>query len=350
LPVSGETGRARKPGGGGIGFPVIGDTAPRFDAGDASVCPTRAARPLPACAGEAARAAAAEGASAATCPWPFAGEVAVGATGGDGTLGARTPGGAVAAAAGARVGACGEAPVSVAETLVAAGTGAGALTITPGGGVPTGAGADVPTVAGRDLNAVLGTGTGGLDGVGVAASSGAWARFNPSRSAFRRTLSAWASSMLEEWLVTPIPIDRHSSRPSLLVKPSSRASSYTRIFFDKLFFGPFLRLPRRPCPGHRLYLACSILACPEALANSAPTSAASTSWRKARLKARRLAALAIHSGRAMSGTPDRHSQAPRPGAPLSTTSRPSWLSATLSIVPASALARHPMQVRTGAAV
>jgi len=72
------------------------------------------------------------------------------------------------------------------------------LTITPGGGVPaeagadvpTRAGADVPTRAGRDLIAVLGTATGGLGGAGVATSSGAWARFNPSRSALRRTLSA----------------------------------------------------------------------------------------------------------------------------------------------------------------
>jgi hypothetical protein len=40
--------------------------------------------------------------------------------------------------------------------------------------------------------------------------------------------------MLEEWLVTPMPIDRASSRPSLLVRPSSRANSYTRIFLAKL--------------------------------------------------------------------------------------------------------------------
>ena len=274
--------------------------------------------------------------------------------------GARTPGGAAVAAAGRAGESAGAEPSRAAAGTSTsrlapgsacggrAATGAGLLVITPGGGPP-----ETPTyvaAAGR------GRATAGADGAGTSAgaaattSSGGCALLRPSRSALRRTLSAWASSMLEEWLVTPIPIDRHSSRPSLLVKPSSRASSYTRIFFDKLFFGPFLRLPRRPCPGHRLYLACSILACPEALANSAPTSAASTSWRKARLKARRLAALAIHSGRAMSGTPDRHSQAPRPGAPLSTTSRPSWLSATLSIVPASALARHPMQVRTGAAV
>ena len=74
-----------------------------------------------------------------------------------------------------------------------------------------------------------------------AASSGGCVRFSPSRSALRRTRSACASSMLEEWLVTPMPIDRASSRPSLLVRPSSRASSYTRIFLAKFLVSTFLR-------------------------------------------------------------------------------------------------------------
>ena len=60
---------------------------------------------------------------------------------------------------------------------------------------------------------------------GASSGAGAPTRFSPSRSARRRTRSAWASSMLEEWLFTPMPIDRQRSRPSLLDRPSSRASS-----------------------------------------------------------------------------------------------------------------------------
>jgi hypothetical protein len=82
----------------------------------------------------------------------------------------------------------------------------------------------------------------------AGASSGWCSRLRPSRSALRRTRSAWASSMLEEWLVTPMPIARQSSRPSLLVRPSSFASSYTRIFLAKLSFSP---LSRTRAPARR---------------------------------------------------------------------------------------------------
>ncbi len=58
-----------------------------------------------------------------------------------------------------------------------------------------------------------------------AGSSGWTGRRNPSASAFRRTRSACASSMEDEWLLTPIPRERASSSPSLLVRPSSLASS-----------------------------------------------------------------------------------------------------------------------------
>ena len=53
---------------------------------------------------------------------------------------------------------------------------------------------------------------------------------SPSRWARRRMRSAWASSMLEEWLLTPIPSELHRSTVSLFSSPSSRASSYTLIF------------------------------------------------------------------------------------------------------------------------
>jgi hypothetical protein len=59
----------------------------------------------------------------------------------------------------------------------------------------------------------------------AAGSAGAGGRRRPSRSALRRTRSACASSMDDEWLFTPIPRDRQSSRASLFVRPSSRASS-----------------------------------------------------------------------------------------------------------------------------
>ena len=58
-----------------------------------------------------------------------------------------------------------------------------------------------------------------------AGSSGWTGRRSPSASALRRTRSAWASSMEDEWLLTPIPRERASSSPSLLVRPSSLASS-----------------------------------------------------------------------------------------------------------------------------
>ena len=58
-----------------------------------------------------------------------------------------------------------------------------------------------------------------------AGSSGWTGRRSPSASALRRTRSASASSMEDEWLLTPIPRERASSSPSLLVRPSSLASS-----------------------------------------------------------------------------------------------------------------------------
>ena len=58
-----------------------------------------------------------------------------------------------------------------------------------------------------------------------AGSSGWTGRRNPSASALRRTRSACASSIEDEWLLTPIPRERASSRPSLFVRPSSWASS-----------------------------------------------------------------------------------------------------------------------------
>src|SRR5258706_11992456 len=74
----------------------------------------------------------------------------------------------------------------------------------------------------------------------LAGSSGWCSRTSPSRSAPRRTRSACASSMLEEWLFTPMPSARQRSRASLLVSPSSFASSCSRIFPATLGVQPFV--------------------------------------------------------------------------------------------------------------
>jgi hypothetical protein len=60
---------------------------------------------------------------------------------------------------------------------------------------------------------------------GGGGSSGVTSRRRPSASALRRTRSACASSMEDEWLFTPMPRERARSSPSLLVRPSSLASS-----------------------------------------------------------------------------------------------------------------------------
>jgi hypothetical protein len=57
--------------------------------------------------------------------------------------------------------------------------------------------------------------------VGGAGSSGWTGRRSPSLSALRRARSACASSMDDEWLLTPIPRDKHKSSASLFVRPSS---------------------------------------------------------------------------------------------------------------------------------
>ena len=77
----------------------------------------------------------------------------------------------------------------------------------------------------------------------ASGSSGWTSRTIPSRSALRRTRSACASSMLEECVLTPIPSVSQRSSVSLLVRPSSLASSCTR-FLPAKFPGPTLRRVR----------------------------------------------------------------------------------------------------------
>jgi hypothetical protein len=91
-------------------------------------------------------------------------------------------------------------------------------------GASAAAGADAEAAAGADDTTLadLVALTAFLAGAG---SSGCTGRRRPSASAFRRTRSACASSMEDEWLLTPIPRERARSSPSLLVRPSSLASS-----------------------------------------------------------------------------------------------------------------------------
>jgi len=69
--------------------------------------------------------------------------------------------------------------------------------------------------------------------VSAGVGSGCLSRTSPSRWARRRTRSACASSMPEECVLTPMPNLRQRSRHSLLVSPSSLASSWTLVFAAK---------------------------------------------------------------------------------------------------------------------
>ena len=89
-----------------------------------------------------------------------------------------------------------------------------------------GASSATGTGSGDGASATAGAGSGAAAFFAVFLGSSGWtSRLSPSRSALRRTRSAWASSMLDEWLLTPIPSALHRSSVSLLESPSSRANS-----------------------------------------------------------------------------------------------------------------------------
>ena len=69
------------------------------------------------------------------------------------------------------------------------------------------------------------------DDFAFAGSSGACSRRKPSASTLRRMRSAWASSMEADGLDAPMPSVWAIPSSSLLVRPSSFESSWTRIFF-----------------------------------------------------------------------------------------------------------------------
>ena len=66
-------------------------------------------------------------------------------------------------------------------------------------------------------------------------SSGCSSRVKPSRSARRRSMSAYASCREDEGALAATPAAPARSSTSLLVIPSSLASSWTRIFFAGTF-------------------------------------------------------------------------------------------------------------------
>jgi hypothetical protein len=174
--------------------------------------------------------------------------------------GAETTGAAGVATTGAE----GSTDAAGAETTGASGTGvAGAFTA---GGAGTTGGATGAEGAGAGAS-VTAAGAAGASGAGAlsaaflaafltgAGSSGATSRLSPSRSALRRARSAWASSIDEDAPFTPIPSPRHKSTASLLVSPSSLASSCTRILDATLSVFAFVVF----CPGLPTYLSAVLL-------------------------------------------------------------------------------------------
>ena len=163
-------------------------------------------------------------------------------------------------------------------------------------------------------------------------SSGCSSRTRPSRWALRRTRSAWASSMLDEWVFTPMPRPSQRSRASLLVSPSSFASSWTRIFAAKCLLHAFRGLIVRISGDvDRAGARCTSLAHPpgatrpQLLVSAWPPdpvaravmASGRTGPRSARGNAPRFRASSTHAGE------PAHSHAPRPGSVRPTASEPS---------------------------
>jgi hypothetical protein len=104
-----------------------------------------------------------------------------------------------------------------------------------GAGAGAGSGASIVLVLLLTVGAGRREGGGGMGarsgsgatttGAGSGSGSGSGARFSPRESARRLTRSADGSSMLDEWLLTPILSSFESSTTTWLSMPSSRASS-----------------------------------------------------------------------------------------------------------------------------
>jgi hypothetical protein len=199
-----------RPGGGGMTLPdeLSGGRGGRVDPGP---LPTGAPVLGAAGLGDAACGGVGAGAGAGACSGPPSG--AGGVTGVE--TGVNVRGAAVAG----RVGAGGAGGGSAAGARVDAAAVRWDETVRVVVGARGGAGGTCGAVAGA------GAATGAAWAAGAAGSSGEVSRRRPSASALRRTRSAWASSIDDEWLFTPMPRDIERSSASLLVSPSSRASS-----------------------------------------------------------------------------------------------------------------------------
>ena len=195
----------------------------------------------------------ARGALAGTTPGAETGGVvrvcATGATADGATAGGTADGATAGRAVAAGSAAMADGGVDATGACAAAGgfgPGATASGAGPTGEVVPESEEDAGPATGRGADGVSTTSatTAGADSVAVSAafflppfagtgSSGCTSRINPSRSARRRARSACASSIPDEWLLTPMPRTAARSSISLLVSPSSRASSCTRIFAAK---------------------------------------------------------------------------------------------------------------------
>jgi hypothetical protein len=141
----------------------------------------------------------------------------------DAAAGASSAGDAATLRAGAFLAGAVVAPALDAATAFLAGAGASAVALAAASAAAAGAGAASAVAAAFFAGAAFLVALAAF--LAGAGSSGWTGRRNPSASALRRTRSACASSMEDEWLLTPIPRERASSSPSLLVRPSSLASS-----------------------------------------------------------------------------------------------------------------------------
>ena len=194
----------------------------------AASAPASAGATGAAAGGAAAAAGATGGAGAGRGAGAGAGGAGGAARGGAGGAGGGV--GASAGRAGGRGGAVEPLEVSTRRTGgVATGGDAGAAGASETGASGTGAGA--AGAAGASASGVaLAAAFLAVAFLGFSGSGGCSSRMRPSRSALRRTRSACGSSMLEECVLTAMPRFTHRSRVSLLVRPSSFASSWTRIF------------------------------------------------------------------------------------------------------------------------
>jgi hypothetical protein len=183
-------------------------------------------------------------------------------------------------------------------------------------------------------------------------SAGCSARTRPSRSARLRTRSACASSMPEECVLTPMPSALDRSRVSLFVRPSSLASSCTRIFAAKVVSDQPFVFSRTRCAHLMVRIAAlhpRADRCPAT--NSDRVSPVLQRFpgrlppvRNARANAPRRTACARHASSVA-----RQSHAPRPGSVRPSTCDPSLPRTKRTSSDCGALRRQPTQVRSGSA-